>query len=116
MVILDETEDTPRRVSVKSTQFRLTFAHHQRASRSLEAQIVRLIELTELVTIALENIAQVLLAYDAAHGGLAAANALHQPLGTLPDTAAATRPPRDPPTNSPAADLETILFPKRPDA
>jgi len=28
MVILDETEDTPRRVSVKSTQFRLTFAHH----------------------------------------------------------------------------------------
>ena len=84
----------------------------------LEAQIVRLIELTERVTIALENIAQVLLAYDAAHGGLAAANAVHRPsLGTLPDTAAAAaRPPRDPPTNSPAADLETILFPKRPDA
>ena len=37
----------------------------------LEAQIVRLIELTERVTIALENIAQVLLAYDAAHGGFA---------------------------------------------
>ena len=37
----------------------------------LEAQIVRLIELTERVAVALENIAQVQLAYDAAHGGLA---------------------------------------------
>ena len=78
----------------------------------LEAQIVRLIELTERVTIALENIAKVLLAYDAAHGGLAVPNAVHcSSLGTL-----APDPPRDPPTNSPAADLETILFAKRPDA
>ena len=35
----------------------------------LEAQIVRLIQLTERVTIALENIAEVLLTYDAADGG-----------------------------------------------
>ena len=78
----------------------------------LEAQIVRLIELTESVTIALENIAKVLLAYDAAHGGLAVPNAeLRSDLGTL-----APEPPRDPPTNSPAADLEAILFAKRPPA
>ena len=32
MVIVDETEDTPRRVSVKSTQCRLTFAHHPGAN------------------------------------------------------------------------------------
>ena len=83
----------------------------------LEAQIVRLIELTERVTIALENIAKVLLAYDAAHGGLAVPNAVHRSsLGTLVDTPAAPRPSRDPPTTSAAADLETILFPKRPDA
>ena len=81
----------------------------------LEAQIVRLIELTERVTIALENIAKVLLAYDAAHGGLAVPNAVHCS-SLARDTPAAPRPPRDPPTNSPAADLETILFPKRPDA
>ena len=80
----------------------------------LEAQIVRLIELTERVTIALENIAQVLLAYDAALGGLAVHHADVGPLATL--VPAATRRPRDPPTTSAAADLETILFAKRPDA
>ena len=79
----------------------------------LEAQIVRLIELTERVTIALENIAKVLLAYDAAHGGLAEPNDAHF---SSRDTPALPRPPRDPPTTSAAADLETILFPKRPDA
>ena len=79
----------------------------------LEAQIVRLIELTERVTIALENIAQVLLAYDAAHGGLAVPNDAHY---SIRDTPALPRPPRDPPTTSAAADLETILFAKRPDA
>ena len=82
----------------------------------LEAQIVRLIELTERVTIALENIAKVLLAYDAAHGGLALHHAdpsrpSDADLGTL-----APDPPRDPPANSPAADLEAILFAKRPPA
>ena len=82
----------------------------------LEAQIVRLIELTERVTIALENIAKVLLAYDAAHGGLAVHHADVGPLATLVDTPAAPRPSRDPPTTSAAADLETILFAKRPDA
>ena len=80
----------------------------------LEAQIVRLIELTERVAVALENIAQVQLAYDAAHGGLALHHADLGPLATL--VPAAPRPPRDPPTTSAAADLETILFPKRPDA
>jgi len=74
----------------------------------LEAQIVRLIQLTERVTIALENIAEVLLAYDAAHGGLALRHADSVPL--------APRPSRDPPPNSPASDLEAILFTKRPDA
>jgi len=37
----------------------------------LELPIVRLIQLTERVTVALENIAEVLLTYDAAHGGRA---------------------------------------------
>ena len=80
----------------------------------LEAQIVRLSELTERVTVALENIAQVLLAYDAAHGGLALRHADLGRLATL--VPAAPRPSRDPPTTSAAADLETILFTKRPDA
>ena len=81
----------------------------------LEAQIVRLIELTERVTIALENIAQVLLAYDATHGGGLALR--HADLGRLATLVpAAPRPSRDPPTTSAAADLETILFAKRPDA
>ena len=78
----------------------------------LEAQIVRLIELTERVTIALENIAQVLLAYDAAHGGLALP---HADLDRLAESVH-PRPSRDPPTISAASDLETILFAKRPDA
>ena len=84
----------------------------------LEAQIVRLIELTERVTIALENIAKVLLAYDAAHGGLAlVANAdPSRPMGDADLGTLAPDPPRDPPTNSPAADLEAILFAKRPPA
>ena len=74
----------------------------------LEAQIVRLIQLAERVTIALESIAEVLLTYDAAHGGLALRHADSVPL--------APRPSRDPPPNSPASDLEAILFAKRPDA
>ena len=80
----------------------------------LEAQIVRLIELTERVTIALENIAKVLLAYDAAHGGLAVVP--NDARYSSRDTPALPRQPRDPPTTSAAADLETILFAKRPDA
>jgi len=80
----------------------------------LEAQIVRLIQLTERDTIALENIAQVLLAYDAAHGGLTLPHAdLDRLAKSVPD---APRPSRDPPTTSAASDLEAILFAKRPDA
>ena len=78
----------------------------------LEAQIVRLIELTERVTIALENIARVLLAYDAAHGGLALPHA-DLVAHSVPD---GPRLSRDPAPNSPASDLQAILFAKRPDA
>ena len=51
---------------------------------------------------------------DATHGGLALRHADLGRLATL--VPAAPRPSRDPPTTSAAADLETILFAKRPDA